>query len=376
MNAAHRTRPIIIVTDARGQRAVFGPASSRPPRTTFERCPRARISSRRWSDATTSRHRYAECVIELDCPGEIETVLQRVHASLAGVPTVVVPRGHRTTPPRSRSGPTRPSTCRRRATRTRSIGSSRRSDRPPRFQRTAATTDTITSSRTNCPTKPSSSARTARISRRRFGPNPRICTRCGGRPRRNHVARSPTRSPRSYRGGRSGRSEPTTSSRSSTRRTRPTAADSSRLASSRSMNGFRPARRRLAGAGYHRICRARAATPLATGPTETLNRINAVVRRVIETRWSRPRPDAIERGSASNPSTRSCTAARGSPNGPKDGRLSLRTGAGEAEILERICDPGDDHDNPVAKAAQTGELRTTKPHSRTSRFPTNCGRRP
>jgi len=94
MNAAHRTRPIIIVTDARGQESRLRPLLERTTENDVRTVPASADleSAMERRDDEPASITPSAVVIELDCPGEIETVLRRVHASLAGVPTIVVPR--------------------------------------------------------------------------------------------------------------------------------------------------------------------------------------------------------------------------------------------------------------------------------------------
>ncbi|QLG48599.1 bacterio-opsin activator domain-containing protein [Natrinema halophilum] len=92
---------------------------------------------------------------------------------------------------------------------------------------------------------------------------------------------------------------------------------------------------------------------------ETLNRINAVVRQVIETLVEAPARDAIEREVCEQLVDSDLYCASWIAERTGDGNLSYRTGAGEADTyLERVRELGICHDRPVARAAQTGEIRT------------------
>lgn len=92
---------------------------------------------------------------------------------------------------------------------------------------------------------------------------------------------------------------------------------------------------------------------------ETLNRINAVVRQVIETLVEAPARDAIEREVCEQLVDSELYCGSWIAERTGDGRLSYRTGAGEADTyLERVRDHSIDRDRPVTRAAQTGEIRT------------------
>ncbi len=249
MTATHRSGPIIVVTDVREQtselrsrleRATDHEVRTLPATGDLEDSLGTDATDPPDADGETAATVPSGVVLELDCPGEIQTILQRVHARMATVPTIVAPPKGSERLATVALRPTRPTTCRRPATRTRSIGSSRRSGPSP-SRRRPTTADITASSQTSCPTKRSSSARTAPISRRRPGPIRRTCTR--RRPTTfqgpNSRMPSPLRSPRSYRTVSIGRSERTTSSRSSTTRRRPKVPAGSRPASSRSTSEFR-----------------------------------------------------------------------------------------------------------------------------------------
>jgi|GEM_PF-623650 len=93
---------------------------------------------------------------------------------------------------------------------------------------------------------------------------------------------------------------------------------------------------------------------------ETLNRINAVVRQVIETLVEAPARDTIEREVCEQLVDSDLYCGSWIAERTGDGRLSYRTGAGNAEtILECVRDCTGEYENPVAQAARTGELRTT-----------------
>ncbi|PCR91045.1 bacterio-opsin activator domain-containing protein [Natrinema ejinorense] len=93
---------------------------------------------------------------------------------------------------------------------------------------------------------------------------------------------------------------------------------------------------------------------------ETLNRINAVVRQVIETLVEAPARDAIESEVCAQLVDSELYCGSWIAERTGDGRLSYRTGAGEAErYLERVRGRSSDHERPVTKAARTGEIRTT-----------------
>lgn len=93
---------------------------------------------------------------------------------------------------------------------------------------------------------------------------------------------------------------------------------------------------------------------------ETLNRINAVVRQVIETLVEAPARDAIEREVCEQLVDSELYCGSWIAERTGDGQLAYRTGAGEADAyLERLRDGTFDNDRPVAQAARTGEIRTT-----------------
>ncbi|WP_049923668.1 bacterio-opsin activator domain-containing protein [Halopiger djelfimassiliensis] len=92
---------------------------------------------------------------------------------------------------------------------------------------------------------------------------------------------------------------------------------------------------------------------------ETLNRINAVVRQVIETLVEAPTRDAIERDVCAElvDSELYCGSWIAEQTG--DGDLTYRTGAGEAETyLERVHEIDVDHERPIQRAARTGTIQT------------------
>ncbi|MDS0475159.1 bacterio-opsin activator domain-containing protein [Natrinema sp. 1APR25-10V2] len=92
---------------------------------------------------------------------------------------------------------------------------------------------------------------------------------------------------------------------------------------------------------------------------ETLNRINAVVRQVIETLVEAPARDAVEREVCEQlvDSELYCGSWIAEQTG--DGRLSFRTGAGEATAsLDLVRDLTIGCECPATEAARTGELRT------------------
>ncbi|MGQ3414313.1 bacterio-opsin activator domain-containing protein [Natrinema sp. LN54] len=93
---------------------------------------------------------------------------------------------------------------------------------------------------------------------------------------------------------------------------------------------------------------------------ETLNRINAVVRQVIETLVEAPARDAIEDEVCEQLVDSELYCGSWIAERTGDGRLSFRTGAGEAETyLDRVRDLDGDHERPAMRAIQTGEIRTT-----------------
>ncbi|QLK26760.1 helix-turn-helix domain-containing protein [Natrinema zhouii] len=92
---------------------------------------------------------------------------------------------------------------------------------------------------------------------------------------------------------------------------------------------------------------------------ETLNRINAVVRQVIETLVEAPARDAIEYEVCNQLVDSELYCGSWIAERTGDECLSYRTGAGEAEtVLEHVRECTD-QENPVAQAAFTGELQTT-----------------
>ncbi|MFD1565771.1 bacterio-opsin activator domain-containing protein [Haloarchaeobius amylolyticus] len=93
---------------------------------------------------------------------------------------------------------------------------------------------------------------------------------------------------------------------------------------------------------------------------ETLNRINAVVRQVIETLVEAPARDTIEREVCEQLVDSELYCGSWIAEWTGDGQLSYRTGAGDAEaVLECVRDCSAEYENPVERAARTGELRTT-----------------
>ncbi|ELY80520.1 PAS sensor protein [Natrinema pallidum DSM 3751] len=93
---------------------------------------------------------------------------------------------------------------------------------------------------------------------------------------------------------------------------------------------------------------------------ETLNRINAVVRQVIETLVEAPARDAIEREVCEQLVDSDLYCGSWIAERAGDGQLSYRTGAGEAETyLDGVRDLTVDQERPVTRAVQTGEIRTT-----------------
>ncbi|OLZ40378.1 histidine kinase [Natrinema saccharevitans] len=96
---------------------------------------------------------------------------------------------------------------------------------------------------------------------------------------------------------------------------------------------------------------------------ETLNRINAVVRQVIETLVEAPARDAIEREVCTQLVDSELYCGSWIAEHTGEGRLAYRTGAGEADTyLGWISDGTEyatDRDRPVARAARTGEIQTT-----------------
>ncbi|ELY67102.1 bacterio-opsin activator domain-containing protein [Natrinema versiforme] len=93
---------------------------------------------------------------------------------------------------------------------------------------------------------------------------------------------------------------------------------------------------------------------------ETLNRINAVVRQVIETLVEAPARDAIEDEVCEQLVDSELYCGSWIAERTGDGRLSVRTGAGEAETyLDRVRDLEGGAERPVARAIRTGEIQTT-----------------
>ncbi len=93
---------------------------------------------------------------------------------------------------------------------------------------------------------------------------------------------------------------------------------------------------------------------------ETLNRINAVVRQVIETLVEAPARDAIEREVCEQLVDSELYCGSWITEWTGDGQLSYRTGAGDAEaVLERVRECTAEYESPVVQAARTGELQTT-----------------
>lgn len=93
---------------------------------------------------------------------------------------------------------------------------------------------------------------------------------------------------------------------------------------------------------------------------ETLNRINAVVRQVIETLVEAPARDAIEDEVCDQLVDSELYCGSWIAERTGDGRLSFRTGAGEAETyLDRVRDFDGEHERPVTRAIRTDEIQTT-----------------
>ncbi len=92
---------------------------------------------------------------------------------------------------------------------------------------------------------------------------------------------------------------------------------------------------------------------------ETLNRINAVVRQVIETLVEAPARDAIEHEVCEQLVDSELYCGSWIAERTGDGQLSYRTGAGEAETYLECVRESIDHDGPVTQAIRTGEIRTT-----------------
>lgn len=96
---------------------------------------------------------------------------------------------------------------------------------------------------------------------------------------------------------------------------------------------------------------------------ETLNRINAVVRQVIETLVEAPARDAIEREVCTQLVDSELYCGSWIAERTGEGRLTYRTGTGEADTyLDRVSDGieyATSRERPVARAARTGEIQTT-----------------
>ncbi|SFB98370.1 PAS domain S-box-containing protein [Halobiforma haloterrestris] len=90
---------------------------------------------------------------------------------------------------------------------------------------------------------------------------------------------------------------------------------------------------------------------------ETLNRINAVVRQVIETLVEAPTREAIECDVCEQLVASELYSGSWIVGRTGEGTLSYRTGAGDAETyLERIREIDIDHERPVERVARTGEV--------------------
>ncbi|WP_254764841.1 bacterio-opsin activator domain-containing protein [Natrinema marinum] len=93
---------------------------------------------------------------------------------------------------------------------------------------------------------------------------------------------------------------------------------------------------------------------------ETLNRINAVVRQVIETLVEAPARDAVEQEVCEQLVDSELYCGSWIAERTGDGRLAYRTGAGEATAsLDLVGDSTVGCECPATEAARTGELRTT-----------------
>ena len=93
---------------------------------------------------------------------------------------------------------------------------------------------------------------------------------------------------------------------------------------------------------------------------ETLNRINAVIRQIIETLVEAPARDTIEREVCEQLVDSDLYCGSWIAERTGDGRLSYRTGAGDAEaVLECVRECTGEYESPVAQAAHTSELQTT-----------------
>ena len=366
MNAAHRTRPIIIVTDARGQESRLRARLERTTENDVRTVPASADleSAMERRDDEPASITPSAVVIELDCPGEIETVLRRVHASLAGVPTVVVPR----------EGTERLATIAFRADATEYVPTTRDEDPIDRIVSTVRSSTSVPAD--------------------------------GSDDRYHHILANELPDEAFVIGENGTYLEAKVRSESADLYSMPaddlvgTTLDDAfpdavaaklqecvdraiRTDDVQSVeyeadttDGRRQFEARVVPID-ERVQGRHAVVWLARDITErvererqlrsrqdqleTLNRINAVVRRVIETLVEAPARDAIEREVCEQLVDSELYCGSWIAERTGDGRLSYRTGAGEAEtVLERIREyPGDDHDNPVAKAAQTGELRTT-----------------
>ncbi|PGF17280.1 histidine kinase [Natrinema sp. CBA1119] len=366
MNAAHRTRPIIIVTDARGQESRLPARLERATENDVRTVPASADleSAMERRDDEPASITPSAVVIELDCPGEIETVLRQVHASLAGVPTIVAPR----------EGTERLATVALRADATEYVPTTCNEDPIDRIVSTVRSSTSVPAD--------------------------------GGDDRYHHILANELPDEAFVIGENGTYLEAKVRSESADLYSMPaddlvgTALDDAfpdavavklqecvdraiRSDDVQSVeyeadttDGRRQFEARVVPID-ERIQGRRAVVWLARDITErvererqlrsrqdqleTLNRINAVVRRVIETLVEAPARDAIEREVCEQLVDSELYCGSWIAERTGDGRLSYRTGAGEAEtVLERIREyPGDDHDNPVAKAAQTNELRTT-----------------
>ncbi|MEY7849530.1 bacterio-opsin activator domain-containing protein [Natrarchaeobius sp. A-rgal3] len=92
---------------------------------------------------------------------------------------------------------------------------------------------------------------------------------------------------------------------------------------------------------------------------ETLNRINAVVRRVIETLVEAPSRNAIEREVCRQLVDSELYCGSWIAEWTGDGALAYRTGAGEATTyLECVQEGSDDPGRPFRRAVRSGEIQT------------------
>ncbi len=154
------------------------------------------------------------------------------------------------------------------------------------------------------------------------------------------------------------RSGPTRYSRSSTTSRRLTNISGTKPGRPDRSQNRRTASCRVARTRYHRTGETRTGTPARQAELETLNRINAVVRRVIETLVEAPSRNAIEREVCRQLVDSELYCGSWIAEWTGDG-LAYRTGAGDATTyLECVQEGTSGPDRPFRRAVRSAEIQT------------------